>query len=297
MKERVLGPLCAVFVMVSLFSAPASAATDRILLVGDSWARESWTQRVFETALGNKGLGQFSELGEVTSIGGTTAAQWATPGFLALITQELQANPTLDIIHLSVGGNDFLNAGPTTIDELLGVIAQVADDVDTIVDHVHGVRSNVRVALGVYDYVNLSTGFSFELGIFAEEMIARAALKPNLFLLNNLGVLHHRFGFPNEFGPGETPLPGGFPDYLPLRGGDPDFPGNPNLFVDEIHPTEQGYVALAEHAIDAFYAQWLLPPVAVPVLPGFVTWLFCGSLAGAGFGLLLRRRIGRAPAS
>jgi hypothetical protein len=53
-----------------------------------------------------------------------------------------------------------------------------------------------------------------------------------------------------------------------LLGGDPRFPGSPELFDDPIHPNETGLVALAEHAIDELYGEWLAPTVAIDIRPG-----------------------------
>ena len=129
----------------------SQAQTPRILLVGDSWAAQVWEARAFQTALQNLDLGQWEERGDLTAIGGTTAAQWATPPFLQLISQELAANPTIDIIHLSVGGNDFLQAPAGT--DIITLAVQILEDTQTIVDHILNIRSHARIAYSIYDYV------------------------------------------------------------------------------------------------------------------------------------------------
>ncbi len=286
--------LISVVGVVFWFHGTAIAATERILLVGDSWVAQAWQARAFETALANKALSQFSEKGDVTAIGGTTAAEWASASFLALITQELQNQPSLDIVHLSVGGNDFFQSNAQTPAELLALLNQILTDTQTIVDHILALRPQARIGYAVYDYVNTGSGFSTELGILAQAILQRANQTPNFFLINNLGVLHHAFGFPGQFGPGETPLPGGFPDYTPLLGGNPAFPGSPAAFDDSIHPTDASYVRLAEHAIDAFYADWLLPTsTPVPMANGWARMGFAAALLVAGFVMVSRYRVRR----
>lgn len=284
------GPRAALRLLLPLLLAlagalPASAQSARILLVGDSWAAQAWQARAFQTALQNKGLGQWEEKGDVTAIGGTTAADWATQPFLDLISQELVANPELDIVHLSVGGNDFLQAPPGT--DLLMLVAQVRADVRTILAHILSIRPGTRVAFSIYDYV--PAGYNTELALFGGVMIAEANAHPNLYFLNNLGVLHHAFGYPGEFGPGETPLPGGHPDYVPLQGGDPAFPGSPDAFDDSIHPTDASYVRLAEHAVDEFYAAWLAQQ-EVPALRGAPAALLAALLSALAVPALRRSR-------
>jgi lysophospholipase L1-like esterase len=254
----------------------ASAATARILLVGDSWAQQAWAARAYQTALVSQGLGQWEEKGDVTAIGGTTAAQWATAPFLQLITDELTANPQIDIVHLSIGGNDFLGAPPGA--DILVLAAQILADSQTVVDHILSIRPNARVSHASYDYI--PAGFNAEQGLLIQLLIDQAALTHRSFVLNNLGVLHHVFGYPGEFLPGQTPLPGGYPDYVPLQGGDPLFPGHPDNFDDAIHPNDASYVVLAEHAIDEFYAEWLAPPVPSFGPTGLFVLALCVAISG-----------------
>ena len=258
------------FLVIASIVSPQVAAeqTTRILLVGDSWAARAWRTRAFRTALENKGIPQFEEKGDVTAIGGTTSSDWATAPYLDRITEELLAYPTLDIVHLSIGGNDFLQARPANLFDALVILLRVLCNTRTVVEHIHSVRPEARIAYATYDYVPAGNGFAFELGVLAIAVAFQAQAVPDYFLLNDLGVLHHEFGFPGAFGPGDRPLPGGYPLYQPLLGGDPSFPGSPDLFDDPIHPNETGLVALAEHAINEFYGDWLAPTVAIDIRPG-----------------------------
>jgi hypothetical protein len=249
-------------VITSIASVSVGAEpTPRILLVGDSWAARAWETRAFRTALENMGFGEFGEKGELTAIGGTTSSDWATPPFLDRITGELEAHPTLDIVHLWIGGNDFLRAPPTNPIEALVILFRILRNTRTVVDHIHSVRPEARIAFASYDYVPGGGGLAFELSTLARAVRWRTRFVPSYFLLNQLGVLHHEFGYPGAFGPGERPLPGAYPRYRPILGGDARFPGSPELFDDPIHPNETALVALAEHAIHQFYGEWLVPSV------------------------------------
>jgi hypothetical protein len=98
----------------------------RILLVGDSWPMFLstglffWTYEngsAFRDILPGLGYGRWCDRG-YTAIGGTMITQWSsneltvTPygvlGKLDFIRAELTEYPTLDIVHLCLGGNDYM---------------------------------------------------------------------------------------------------------------------------------------------------------------------------------------------
>ncbi len=277
--------LLVLVVFVSILDARAQAETARILLVGDSWASRAWDARAFRTALQNKGFDQIVEKGDATAIGGTKAAHWATPDKLETITSELSNNPEIDIVHLSLGANDYGFAPPGT--HLPTLLAEILADIQTIVDHILNVRPEARIVWASYDYLPLN--LNAETAIVGEALALQALSTPNFFVLNNMGVLHHEFGYPDVFGPGETPLPGSYPQYEPRQGGDPDFPGSPEQFDDTVHPNVESLVVLAEYAIDKFYGSFLAPP-AVPSLQGVSGAILAGLLAALGHRRLRRRR-------
>ena len=272
------------FLTLLIVASAASAATPRILVVGDSWTLLMIGN--LQTALDNVGLSEFEVHGDLTAIGGTRASQWATPYFLDLITQELTAFPSIDIVHLSMGGNDVLAASWSTPTEFQALAETIFDNIDVVVAHILSIRPNAKIAWCSYDYVQ-DVSLNDELGMLTQEAIDRAALNPRFFCINNLGLMHVTYGYPGEFGPGERPLPGGYPDYTPLMGGDPAFPGPPEAFLDAIHLTYEGYGVLAERCVSEFYVFWLTPQPGTPL----VSWPLVPILAAIGVyaGRRLRR--------
>jgi hypothetical protein len=270
-----------------LIALSAQAQTARILVVGDSWTPAMVP--CIQSVLNDRGLGDNLVVGGSTTLGGTTAAQWATPTFLGYIPQELTDNPTIDIVHLSMGGNDYLGAVPSTPEALAALMEQVFDDIDTVVAHILSIRPNARVAWCSYDYV-ADQGHNDALGEMVQEAVARAAANPNYYCINNMGLMHYTYGYPGEFGPGETPFPGGYPDYDPLMGGDPSLPGPPVALADSIHLTGAAYLVLAERCVDEFYADWLTgvdEPVPAGSKVDFILLMAVCTLAGV---CLIRRR-------
>ncbi|MDG2048767.1 MAG: hypothetical protein P8M78_01265 [Myxococcota bacterium] len=269
------------FLFASLWLAGgAQAQTPRILLIGDSWVAQAWFAGSFQTALANKGLSQFGVEGGSTTIGGTTAAQWATQPFLNLITAKINADPTLDIFHLSMGGNDFLGAATGT--DLLALANQIIADQITVVDHIVSLQPNAKITIGTYDY---TPGGENNVGqaLLTSLLINAASGISDYYVLNQLGLLHSRLGFGGLFSPGTTPEPGNWPLYQPLQGGDPSVGGDPAAFADAIHPTAASYVVLAEHAIDTYYFTWLTGAPAVPALQPLATLALIGSLTALGY--------------
>ena len=285
-RNQIFHILGMTFFFCLLAALSAQAQTPRILVVGDSWT-PAMPSRI-TSVLNGLGLGEYTAVGGSTTLGGTTAAQWASPSYLALITQELTDNPTIDIVHLSMGGNDMLGSSPSSPEEFTALLNIIFDDIDVVVAHILSIRSNAAVALCSYDYV-ANQDHNDALGQFAQTAIARTATNPNYFYINNLGLMHYAYGYPGEFGPGETPFPGGYPDYDPIMGGDPSLPGPPAALADSIHLTAAGYLVLAERCVNEFYADWLVGS-PVPAYSDAALILLTGACTLAGVHVIRRRR-------
>lgn len=96
-------------------------------------------------------------MGEQTTISGSTAEEWTAASMLALIEDELDANPQIDTVQLTLGGNDFLDAWQADFtDEQSDALQQaIRTDLETIVSFILQQDPNIEVLLSVYDYPNL----------------------------------------------------------------------------------------------------------------------------------------------
>lgn len=255
----------------------------RVLLLGDSWAHVMWLAKSLRTAFDEAGLGDVVEKGEITAIGGTRADQWKKADKLALVSQELIEFQTLDTVHISLGGNDFFSKWKTSQadSEQEQVFTTIAADLKVLIDHILHERSNLRVFLCGYTWLNFeetrAAGVvpwcvsSGEGSIWARmgsptprilnQALARLEFHKALladpdarvFHLDNLGLMQYHFGYPSRGIP---------PKSVPLPEGDPSLPSPPeamNNALDCAHLSEEGYLVLARNCVTRFYEQQYRP--------------------------------------
>ncbi len=270
-----------VFILLTLLLTPLpSYAVDRILVVGDSWAAGVAGFRIFEQVFEARGIEGVEVVGNKTAIGGSRADQWATnhQGKLDVLTSELEAHPTIDIVHLSIGGNDFLNhcfknditeATPETRTEKWEAICS---DIEKIVERILQVRPGARVLLCDYDFLDPkkigetyglhakgapSTGeMNAALVELGRSKLALARRIDRLEYVQNYGLLQFHFGIEGMAEPKTVPFPGKPPDYAPFPGGNTEY-GSGVGMPDGVHPTPEGYFRIVENCFDPFYAVWL----------------------------------------
>ncbi len=236
-----------------LVAAGPSQAAD-ILVIGDSWgvAAGPALQKVL---IDNGSAGTVASIAE----GGETAENINTPQWLAKITAALEENPDASLVHLSLGGNDFLgqwNAfiGKEQEDQL---IADVIEDISSIVDHILGERPEIRIFWSSYDYPRpLIIGSPEEVNKasmrFSVEAQTLAESKGDSLSYGDFnGLTQVVYGFDgvqtSPFDP-DFVIPPGDPS-LP----DPQYPGPAVAYLDAIHLTPEAYLVLAQSQYQDFY--------------------------------------------
>ncbi|HPG69592.1 MAG TPA: GPI anchored serine-threonine rich family protein [Candidatus Hydrogenedentes bacterium] len=279
--------LLLVLLALTLVVAPASAAkTRRILMVGDSWCFFMWMFRTMDDALERAGLGQYTELAEGTAIATSTAEEWATnhAGKLDILASVLQRNPTIDIVHLSIGGNDAngMWSPLMTPEEEQAMQDTVSAWVRTVIEFILAQRPTIRVALCSYEYMWASEQHDPPRpGDYTPQQLNAAGIRAlqrginslgdmgsRVTLINNYGICQCKLGDPTAnppYGPGDVPCPGGPPDYNPFPGGDPDRLTPIAAMLDPnaegVHLNQLGYSILADNCIQQVYRKWLLEGV------------------------------------
>ncbi len=244
--------------------ASDGGASPRILIVGDSWAASIATENrdgvpvpgVFDAVLTENGLGDVRTRGARTAWGGRKASDWAKAKHLEEIREELTAYPSIDAVHLIIGGNDFLvevfqrGLAAKSEEERESIFAGIVTDVRVIVKSCLAVRDEIRVVIADYDYLDLQpmkkmlkadTGeadngtlntWLRELGMMKKVLALEI---DRCYYVDNWGTLQ------KEFGEAE---------------GEPELTMPEGVSPDGIHPNEAGHKALLQNALAATYLDW-----------------------------------------
>lgn len=141
----------------------------RILFVGDSWTAIPWhmdppalrsvlLRPEWVQALG----GRYVEIGDL-ALRGATASDWDTDQLKSEITQKLNEYPTIDIVHISLGGNDINVSWKYhhSWDQINSLLDTTIYHLRNVIQHCLNVRPNIRVAICGYDYLNISEGYTW----------------------------------------------------------------------------------------------------------------------------------------
>jgi hypothetical protein len=262
---------------------PTALDSRRVLIIGDSWAQYMWDDGSHADLLDRFGLADHlahslsldsdpgpGHTGPEVAVSGSEARQWVDAvnyPWIANTVAILEANPSIDRVVLSIGGNDVL-AGRSDggwykdMDlDLPGseaaLFATIELNTQTIIDAILAVRPDIRVILSSYDYPNFNVGFwcfvyacakrddlsrdpSGDLITDAElnammiqvELMRRdwAASWARVDYDNSIGLMHHVYG-DGVAAPWTLPRPGILPDsYEPLPGGNPLLPSLRSAF-------------------------------------------------------------------
>ncbi len=292
--------------------AEVATPKERVLLVGDSWAQVMWLAGSLRTAFDELGYSDVLERGDVTVLGGSRADQWKKPEKLSLITSELASHPSLDLVHISLGGNDFFTKWKTSLtpDQEIQVLTGITSDLNALIQHTLSQREDVSVLVCGYTYLNFEetreaglvpwcaasggsaiwpvmekpTPLQLNMGLAHLEAF-KAALAdedPRISHVNNLGLMQYWFGYPSK---------GIAPQTVPLPEGNPEIPSPPealNNGLDCAHLSPEGYLVLARNCVKEFYAPHFTPPGKKISLPSLAAgegtvWSASGGIMGIGY--------------
>jgi len=292
-----------------LCSADAHAAEKRILLAGDCWLHYQEDFGSYDNWLQENGYSAYETVGDLTAVRGLTARMAASDvicilpylTFLDMLDQELDANPTIDIVHLLVGGNDYFvpfgvppdylewNAmTPAELDYWLGTYAV---PLATVIQHIRDNYPQIKITLSSYLYLDLElvsyawsiqfqmtqAEFNYWFATFMDIAKNIAAETDHVDFVNNWGLFQYHHGVPGRHDPYTLPFPGQRFDFDPYLGGDPQWPeapytvpGGESLWMDNdgFHPSDLGHRLIFANCVDQFYDAWLTdvtPPNAVSI--------------------------------
>ena len=252
-------------------------AQNRVLIIGDSWAQlqiDNNTHAQVFTDNGFAGIG-IDPASDSTADNGKEASDWAMPDQLQIIANTIAANPDIDTVQVTLGGNDFLNNWDAnmTMMEQDAVQQQILVDLTIIVDFILAQDSKIEVILSFYDYPNFVDTISGITGVFCNNLFTDMAQpsvvelntasrafelaytqiainNPRVYHVSHFGLMQSFFGFPAQgILPGDIMPPGDISRTSPLEAMR-DF----GLGIrDCFHLSPEGYEFLIQNAFDGYF--------------------------------------------
>lgn len=267
--------------------------TNRVILAGDSWAAFMYGDQTINDGLKNVGHSDKKFVSTV-AISENGADTWDFVGGAKqdAIQDLVNANPDVDFIHMSIGGNDMLGDWniSMTQSETDALAAEVKVRLDSIVDFLQGTREEMHVFWPGYTYPNFeevimelggaanihpfySTWDDMQqpnflqintiLNDMSDSVTVSANADPYLDFVPAQGVLQYFYGQDAPLGvaPGgtyqafEPPLPLGYPDYPSPKETMRLYAG---IFTDCFHLSADAYLTMFQYQAEKFYQKALM---------------------------------------
>jgi lysophospholipase L1-like esterase len=264
-----------------------------VLLVGDSWAFFMSVDQTINNAFRKWGHSNYRYLtNAVIAENGAETDDFQRPDKRRVIDSLIQAYPSIEVIHLSIGGNDYL--GDWKVSNTPGqtdtLFQNVRTRLEDVIDFLKSTRPGIKVMWGGYTYPNFNEvltsnnplgtnhpfygtwqGMEFPsiselnqlLNRVSDSMTVYANNDPQVEFFNATGLMQYTFGQTTALGiaPGGTypaftqPLPYGDPNYPSPRTSMRDYLG---IAKDCFHLSAKGYLDMLEYHTEKFYHKYLM---------------------------------------
>lgn len=293
--KRILLLLCFSVMFYGYSSAQCSEVNQpKVLLIGDSWAAFMNTDQTISDAFKNWGHSNYKFVSNsIVAENGAETDDFQKVSKQNEIVNLLNANPSIEAVHLSIGGNDVLGSWkvsftPGQTDTLL---QQVSERLDSIVRFLKSAKPGIKIVWSGYTYPNFAevvampgllsgaqhpfystwdkmekpTFFQLNgmLNRFSDSVAAYANLDPQVDFVKATGLMQYTFGQAAPLGvaPGGT-----YPAYsVPMPEGDPAYPSPKQsmrdyfgVTLDCFHLSPKGYLDLIEYHTQKFYHKFLM---------------------------------------
>jgi len=293
MKNRILLLLSLIAFSQSELQAQCQEINQsKVLLVGDSWAFFMGADQTINTVFQQWGHSNYKYFTNgILSENGAETVDFMQPDKQAEIQAQLDAQPDIVAVHLSLGGNDVLGDWNVNFTQLQtdSLIDTVLTRLLTIVDFIKDARPGIRIFLSGYVYPNFGQvladagalqtihpfygtwqGMGFPTFLQLNEILnevstimeAYAAIDPQIDFVNVTGLMQYTFGQATNL---SVPPGGNYPPFVaPLPVGYPDYPSpkasmrNYGLFLDCFHLSATGYRDFIGYHTQKFYHKFLM---------------------------------------
>ncbi len=263
----------------------------KVLLVGDSWAWFMNTDGTINSVLKTWGFSNYKAISNSTlAVNGAQTDDFQKPAEQAEILNQLTLNPSIEVVHLSIGGNDFLgdwnkNMTQGQTDTLTSA---VFERLDSIIRFIKTCKPGIKVLWSGYCYTNFeevittfiaptshpfySTWHSMQDPSFAQinnlqnsisaQVQAYCDTTPNVHFIDASGLMQYVYGQ----NPALAVPPGvSYPPFsVPLPHGDPTLPSpkvsmrDYGITKDCYHLSADGYKQMFSYQTQKFYHKLLM---------------------------------------
>jgi hypothetical protein len=291
MKKLLLTFIVIFSISTQGFSQCAENPQPKVLLVGDSWAFFMSVDQTINTVFSKWGHSDCTFYTNLTlAENGAQTDDFLTPAKQNEILAKLDEYPSIEFVHLSIGGNDALgdwniNYTQEQTDTLIEDISQRLLDVITFIKNA---RPNIKIFWSGYVYPNfgevIETSVLGEnhpffgtwdgmgqptfqqindiLNVFSHRAEVYADTTDNVDYVKCPGLLQYTFGQPDPLGV----LPGGsYPAFTqPLPFGDPSYPSpkesmrDYGITKDCFHLSPKGYRDFIGYHTQKYYHKALM---------------------------------------
>lgn len=285
--------LCLVFLVKTTYAQQCiENQEERVLLVGDSWAFFMGVDGTFNNVFDDWGhTDKRFYTNTILAENGATADDFLSANKQSEIAAQLLSRPSIDFVHLSLGGNDVLGNWKVSFtqqqtDSLKNEVLQKLDD---LINFIKGIRPDIKIVWSGYVYTNFEEviedfffssshpfygtwqGMEFPdnetinqvLIEFSNEFELAYQNDPRVEFMNAPGLMQFTQGQTNPlsvapFGtyqPGEAPLPYGFEDYPSPKSSMRNYGAG---IIDCFHLSVLGYYQFIAYQTELFYHKALM---------------------------------------
>ena len=293
MKRLLTLTVLGLFGYVNTNAQCVETPTNRVILAGDSWAAFMFGDQTINEGLKNVGHSDKRFVSNVTiSENGADTWDFVDGPKQDAIQDLVNANPDVDIIHMSIGGNDVLGDWNISFSqqETDSLESAVAGRLESIIDFLKTTRPGMEVFWPGYTYPNFEevimelgnlgdihpfygtwddmgqpnfTQINTILNDFSDSVAVFVNADPRVNFVPAQGVLQYYYGQSEPLGvaPGgtyqafEPPLPIGYPDYPSPKETMRLYAG---IFTDCFHLSADAYLTFFQFQAEKYYQKALM---------------------------------------
>jgi hypothetical protein len=280
------------FFLTQAFSQCTEVNQPKVLLVGDSWAWFMHTESTINNVFKSWGFSNYKYISNATlAVNGAETDDVMQAVTEVEILNQLTANPSIEVVHLSIGGNDFLGDWKVSMTqpETDTLQAHVFERLDSIIRFIKTCKPGIHILWSGYVYTNFQEVIEGASGVGttnqfygtwqsmefptalqfntlqnsqSAEMKIYANNDPQVEYVEANGLMQYLRGqlTPLEVAPGGTYAP--YSVSMPY--GDPNYPSPQTtmrdyfVFKDCFHLSTQGYKDLVSYQTQKFYHKFLM---------------------------------------